>query len=144
MPSSSEHKQLPMCPACGMSMRFARAIATVGLSDLQSFQCDLCGVVLTGEAVAEAAGLPPGVSSVSAEPSGYAQGYDCERTKELVERMATLRLRWLASVNDAVAGGPPGAPLGSRLTQSSDWTTAYRDQDSPFDPLLGNCNDLKE
>ena len=35
-------------------MRFARVIATVGLADLQSFQCDLCGVVLTGESVVEA------------------------------------------------------------------------------------------
>jgi len=37
-----------------MSMRYARAIATNGLPDLLAFQCDLCGVVVAGEAVAEA------------------------------------------------------------------------------------------
>lgn len=35
-------------------MRFARTIATNGLPDLLAFQCDLCGVVVAGEAVAEA------------------------------------------------------------------------------------------
>lgn len=125
-------------------MRFARAIATVGLSDLQSFQCDLCGVVLTGEAVVEAAEMLPGVSSVPTETPEYAQGYDRERTKELVERITTLRLRWLASVNDAVAGSRPAGRLGPRLTQSKDWATAYRGQVSPPAPLRKSCNDPKE
>jgi len=35
-------------------MRFARSISQFdGLSDLQSFECDLCGLSVTAEAVAE-------------------------------------------------------------------------------------------
>ncbi len=35
-------------------MRFARTIASDSLPDLQAFQCDLCGLAISGEAVAEA------------------------------------------------------------------------------------------
>jgi hypothetical protein len=42
------------CPHCFVSMRFARSIPqSDGLSDLQTFECDLCGLAITGEAVAE-------------------------------------------------------------------------------------------
>ena len=51
--SSEDHAPVS-CAHCGMSMRYARAIATNGLPDLLAFQCDLCGVVVAGEAVAEA------------------------------------------------------------------------------------------
>lgn len=44
----------PGCPHCGTSMRFARTIAGDSLPDLQAFQCDLCGLAISGEAVAEA------------------------------------------------------------------------------------------
>ena len=37
-----------------MSMRFARTIANEGLPDLHAFQCDLCGLAVSGEAVADA------------------------------------------------------------------------------------------
>lgn len=127
-----------------MSMRFARVIAAVGLADLQSFQCDLCGAVLTGEAVAGAAEIVPASSPVTSERPEYAQGYDRHRAQELVERMATLRLRWLASVNDAVAGRTPTARLSHRLSQSKDWATTYRGSASPPETLPGKGSEPKE
>ena len=144
MPSGSEEKQRPLCPACGMSMRFARVIATLGLADLQSFQCDLCGVVLSGEAVVEAAEVVPAASPVSARRSEYAQGYDRARAQELVERMATLRSRWLASVNDAVAGRTPAERLTHRLTQSKDWARTYRGSASPAETPPGTGSESKK
>ena len=35
-------------------MRFARTIASDSLPDLHAYQCDLCGLAISGEAVAEA------------------------------------------------------------------------------------------
>ncbi len=133
--SKLEHNELPICPACGMSMRFARAVASIGLADLHSFQCDLCGVVLTGEAVTEAQNMAGPVPPVDlAGNLQHAQGYDPERIKELVDRMSTLRLRWLASVDNAAAGRMPTARLSHRLTQSKNWAAGYRSSASPPRP----------
>lgn len=104
-----------------MSMRFARVVATVGLADLQSFQCDLCGVVLTGEAIVEAAAMISASSPASADRAKDTQASHPVRTKELVERMATLRSRWLASVNDAVAGRAPRTRSASHFTKNQDY-----------------------
>ena len=52
--SKSEDKQLPTCSHCGLPMRFLRTIGTVVLADIHSFQCNLCSLLLTCEAVAEA------------------------------------------------------------------------------------------
>ncbi|HUI15982.1 MAG TPA: hypothetical protein VL048_21180 [Xanthobacteraceae bacterium] len=106
-------------------MRFAQTIASAGSPDLHSFQCDLCGVIFTGEAVTEAqimAGALPPVDL--AKGPHQSKDYDPERTKVLVEHMATLRLRWLANVKKAVS--TPRAGLSWRLAQNRDWATGYR------------------
>ena len=42
------------CAHCAVSMRFARSIPQFdGLSDLETFECDLCGLAVTAESVAE-------------------------------------------------------------------------------------------
>jgi len=50
----STSRRATYCPHCFVSMRFARTIPQFdGLSDLQTFECDLCGLAITAEAVAE-------------------------------------------------------------------------------------------
>jgi len=50
----STYQQATRCPHCSASMRFARSIPQFdGLSDLQTFECDLCGLAITAEAVVE-------------------------------------------------------------------------------------------
>ena len=42
------------CPSCANPMRFARSLPQPrGLSELQIFECGICGLAVSGEAVAE-------------------------------------------------------------------------------------------
>jgi hypothetical protein len=52
-----------------------------------------------------------------------------ERIKELVDRMATLRVLWLTSVKSRLPGGSDKAAgkLPSRVSKSKDWTKNLRD-----------------
>ena len=53
-----DNQQAIRCPHCTVSMRFARSVPQFdGLSDLQTFECDLCGLSITAEAVAEVMGM---------------------------------------------------------------------------------------
>lgn len=54
--------------------------------------------------------------------------YTPQRVKELVDRMATLRLMWLASVKSRIPIEVEKAPgrLSSRLAKIKDWPKSYR------------------
>jgi hypothetical protein len=52
-----------------------------------------------------------------------------ERIKELVDRMATLRLLWLTSVKSRLPGGSgkTAEKMPSRVSKTKDWTKNWRD-----------------
>jgi hypothetical protein len=58
----------------------------------------------------------------------HSREYTPERTKEIVDRMAALRLRWLASINSRTPNKAQKAPgrLSSRLAKIKEWAKGYR------------------
>ncbi len=54
--------------------------------------------------------------------------YTPERIKEIVDRMAAIRLRWLISVNSRVPNKTEktAGRLSSRLAKIKDWPKNYR------------------
>lgn len=54
--------------------------------------------------------------------------YTAERTKELVDRIVALRLRWLASVNSRTPKELNELPgqLSKRLEKIKEWAKGYR------------------
>jgi hypothetical protein len=69
-----------------------------------------------------------GVGDAMIEKPKHIPTYTPERIKELVDRMATLRFRWLASVKSRTPSSTEKAPggLSSRLAKVKDWPKNYR------------------
>ena len=47
-----EYNECVACPCCGEPMRFARtvSVSNANLSEMQTFECKPCGLVVTAEA----------------------------------------------------------------------------------------------